>query len=1151
MASTRFESGIDDASKPPGFSSTQQRRHGNDRFDFQRHVDGAAAGATGAWEFGSALDSFVDDRCPTIWNSSGKGVSLPKASIGRPLDAPISAEATKPVGDLRERASDGATLFASAIDPGVTNCPPPSSETARPPIFLPPQQDAADGATYFASAIDPGSRSEPAHARENQTRLLVPQELKKFAKRKKADGRAEEATGLVSGIDGGTCIRPPAPSAPSHAAIDAATLAPPDESLLNVPRATRIKPLDGDLLRKLFKHTMNEKQRAEESFRPAQEVKESSPSRKISKSPQGFHIPDRQDLRNARNAAKAGEERAAREQEAAKRQAAQSSAREPSNSGSAVSVGRSERVTSKDPTRMIRILAKSGEEAFIQVPNFAPSRPPSTKSEPPPPRQEAEKKKPAVRIPHSKKQKQSEKPNKKQDNPQKEESRRRAKAAKVAAEALMSGALPSKEHVTSEPGSAQDSGVGFGFGKAVSARSQAGSVARAESRSSSAKHVSASNKTPPTKALSAHGWQELAEATYKAAEPNPKPPSQASRTKSASVAEWLEFDAPAPATSVKPPSEKRYQTDWQELGEGKQQAESNRSMHVASVHSFQSIGEGWAKEQNAGARSVKPPSPSAESVKTRSQTGWEEIGEVEKHAASNRSVVSLRSFQPMGEGKQHVGSAKWPHRESNRSMMSLRSFQAIDGGWTQEQNAGAPSVRNFRQDDAAWMDGNASKHSLGTGRSRIASANRSRASFPGWQEMEMPPDRTPDAAVSIRSRIASATRSQASFQGWEEMPPERTPDAAVSMRSRIASATRSQASFQGWEEMPPDRTPDAAVSTRSHPSNIQSRQASNRASRSIERHAPPLVHLDEASPQLSHAWAQRDAQDIEPWPQYGELHRSSPSPSRVPLPRSVSVSQDSHHTEAGLEFQLPPRRTNTVSHHFEHSVHASSVRSQPRRNQISMHSLSAHEESDRIVPQGEDEPLPRLTAHAGRGWITPHPLSPTSSIAGPQSKVILPSDAHPNGRTLTYDEWKEMQERGLRLHRNISITESSKTKNGIFQDERYLRPGWEGHDREGPPEPEEAAEHVSRPPGRPSHYHSPTVRSEGSERSVMMPSAHAQTFQRSQEPCERLWEEMEEGVAGFAMPVSHAESGGSARAEMQQDIDRPASTVASFRSGRW
>ncbi|KAF7186968.1 hypothetical protein HII31_11699 [Pseudocercospora fuligena] len=1072
MASTRFQSGVDDASKPPGFRSVQQVPPGNGRFDFQRHIDNAAAGASRAWEVGSALDSFVDDRCPTTWDETGKDAFMPKVRVGRPLDAPISAEATKPIGDLRQQAHDGATFFASAIDPGLTNGPRPI-ETVGPHINYPPQNDATEGATYFASAIDPGLSTGPVHPREDQTRLLVPKELKRLAKRKKADEHAEEATRFVSAIDGGTCIRPPAPAAPSRAAdvprrgasaIDAGTLAPPDESLLNVPRATGIKPLDGDLLRKLFKHTMNERHRAAECFRPQlaalpEEAKEPCPTGKIYTALKGFHIPDRQDLREARDAAKTKEEEATRQareaQEAARQRTAQSGAKEPSKVGSAVSANRNEQVTLKDPSRMIRILAKSGEEAFVPMPHLAPSRSPSTKTEPARAQKAAETKKPPAQQPQPKKPDQSKKSNKVQQQIQKEQSGQRAKAAKVAAEVLMSGALPSKEQAKSESGSghgsAQDSGVGFGgmFGQADSVHSRPRSLAAmqptAESRSSSGKRGSAprvsSGRPAPTKAPSASGWEELGETTYKAA--TPKPPSQASRAKSAaksaSVAEWLEINAP-PVLS-----------------------------------------------------------PTAGSVKERSKTGWEEIG----------------------EGVQRADSAKRSSRESDHGAgfraASVHSFQSVGEGWVNEQNVDkaslAPSMQSFRQNDAAWptvfSERRASKHS------------------------------------------------------------------SFAAHSRIASATKIQAAFQGWQEIPPDHGSVASAAIRSQTPSVQSRQLSN-GTRSTEEDFGPVagsipspVQFDRASPQMSHAWTQRDAQHIEPWPQYEEAQQASPSPSQIQLPHSASTSQYSHHTEAMPEFQLPSRRTSVVSHHFEHSFHGSSVRGEQRseRSQgpISMHSLAGVDEED-FAQRGAAEPGPlpwtRNTAHAGRGWITPHPLSPTSSVAGPQSKVVLPSEAHPNGRTLTYDEWKEMQERGMRLHRNISITESSKTRNGIFQDERYQHSGWEGGGWEEA-QPGEAASQTSRHTGRPSNYHSPTVRSEASERSVVYSgsgwssgrrSGYAQTIHENREPSvhpsERQWEEMEGGVAGWGMPRSHAS--GSAREELQEYINsRPASMAGSFRSGRW
>ncbi|KJX96270.1 hypothetical protein TI39_contig685g00011 [Zymoseptoria brevis] len=87
----------------------------------------------------------------------------------------------------------------------------------------------------------------------------------------------------------------------------------------------------------------------------------------------------------------------------------------------------------------------------------------------------------------------------------------------------------------------------------------------------------------------------------------------------------------------------------------------------------------------------------------------------------------------------------------------------------------------------------------------------------------------------------------------------------------------------------------------------------------------------------------------------------------------------------------------------------------------------------------------RPTVFAGKGWISPHPLSrsPTDLRSPPAPMIILPSQADPQGATMTYEEWQAIQENGLRKHRNFSFTESSQTWHARQQEERYRFPGWE------------------------------------------------------------------------------------------------------------
>ncbi|SMR59910.1 unnamed protein product [Zymoseptoria tritici ST99CH_3D1] len=108
--------------------------------------------------------------------------------------------------------------------------------------------------------------------------------------------------------------------------------------------------------------------------------------------------------------------------------------------------------------------------------------------------------------------------------------------------------------------------------------------------------------------------------------------------------------------------------------------------------------------------------------------------------------------------------------------------------------------------------------------------------------------------------------------------------------------------------------------------------------------------------------------------------------------------------------------------------------------------VSAPQVSDISEPaSGPRQDRRRPTVFAGKGWISPHPLSrsPTDLRSPPAPMIILPSQADPQGATMTYEEWQAIQENGLRKHRNFSFTESSRTWHARQQDERYRFPGWE------------------------------------------------------------------------------------------------------------
>jgi hypothetical protein len=178
--------------------------------------------------------------------------------------------------------------------------------------------------------------------------------------------------------------------------------------------------------------------------------------------------------------------------------------------------------------------------------------------------------------------------------------------------------------------------------------------------------------------------------------------------------------------------------------------------------------------------------------------------------------------------------------------------------------------------------------------------------------------------------------------------------------------------------------------------------------------------------------------------------------------------------------------------------------------------------SDRRSEQPQRQ---RPTVFAGKGWISPHPLSrsPTDFASPPQTKIVLPSNAHRHGATMTYEEWLTIQEDGLRKHRNFSFTESSQTWHARQQDERYRFPGWEARSWvEVEASPAESYAFSD------SYHSDPTVRTIGSQESSH-PSGPAPSrghesrrSTMSYHPAlppptqsELVWQEMEEGHGGW------------------------------------
>lgn len=256
-------------------------------------------------------------------------------------------------------------------------------------------------------------------------------------------------------------------------------------------------------------------------------------------------------------------------------------------------------------------------------------------------------------------------------------------------------------------------------------------------------------------------------------------------------------------------------------------------------------------------------------------------------------------------------------------------------------------------------------------------------------------------------------------------------------------------------------------------------------------------------------------------------HSGSKAHSRHASPLSTSRSQN-------FSVDGRPRTPNHHSKISERSGSTTHVRSLvgvPIRAVISSvghpGGIISVQENDDVHSQMSDEPQEqRPTVFAGRGWITPHPLE--SSVTERSPAIVLPSDALANGATLSYEEWKEMQEAGLKDHRNFSMTESNQSERVKHRHHRYRFSGWQEVE---PGDPNAASAQPSMASRKPSLVRAVESGSEASsERStpetLQGRSYHSQQSNRDGFPAvsssERLWERMEEGEAGHRQ--SHRDS---------------------------
>ncbi|KAI7630209.1 hypothetical protein KC319_g16741 [Hortaea werneckii] len=160
-----------------------------------------------------------------------------------------------------------------------------------------------------------------------------------------------------------------------------------------------------------------------------------------------------------------------------------------------------------------------------------------------------------------------------------------------------------------------------------------------------------------------------------------------------------------------------------------------------------------------------------------------------------------------------------------------------------------------------------------------------------------------------------------------------------------------------------------------------------------------------------------------PEPPAASVRSDGNRPSAKSLSQAVkNISANSRQGDMATNAKWEGAAAKTVGWNLENgSQHSkisaaasrSSLRDQPEHTFAEVQERNASRQSSRETP----------TIFAGKGWISPHPLSRSSTpfASPPQSHISLPKG---EGRTMSYDEWKAVQGG----HRNFSRTSSYVSK---------------------------------------------------------------------------------------------------------------------------
>lgn len=440
--------------------------------------------------------------------------------------------------------------------------------------------------------------------------------------------------------------------------------------------------------------------------------------------------------------------------------------------------------------------------------------------------------------------------------------------------------------------------------------------------------------------------------------------------------------------------------------------------------------------------------------------------------------------------------------DENRNLCSKHSAWSSHSSRGSHRQARHASTRSFSPRDALCAELPSSRSSLRSG--SLRSSHHHSGAVPELKSKEHSVLASAiDSVVSLVSRVRSNLTFEELGEGWH--------DGGVSRDER----RRNGSEYLTSNRLPTQtETDDWAQAERLGRQHLWSNASSRRRSRNSSHRSVFRSHASVRP----HTRASRSIDD-------GEDNRWN-EPSRSEQLRSA-ISQ--HHVSGSTHRS---RRSETTNR--SHLATASKERSGWSHSEQRGHTLvgapvhavvssaepmSGHvssQNSGGVPSQIDNSPRKqRATVFAGRGWITPHPLE--SSIAERAPNIMLPSDAVPNGATLSYEEWKAIQEAGTRNHRNFSITESNQSERDRHKNDRFRFSGWESRSWHEV-EPARLGPNVASAHQASNHESAPASELSGRRSSSRLSRSHpSKSSYNGRVPAmsssEHLWERMEEGNA--------------------------------------